>query len=172
MKRFNPSTALMLLAALALTSGCAARQRESYMQDKAHEHVYRMPLAELWPHARALMKDKGYSLMENKGGFEAQTEWLQTSAASSLGTTYQRYFVRGRERGPGASSVEFFKLVRTEARGADNVNESGGSGGGMNTNTATNQTPAPDPEMEWELLKRVDAESAKTDQTEAEAKFQ
>lgn len=172
MKRFNPSTALLLLAALALTSGCAARQREAYVQDKAHEHVYRMPLAELWPHARSLMKEKGYSLMENKGGFEAQTEWLQTSAASSLGTTFQRYLVRGKARGPGESSVEFFKMVRTEARGADGVNPNGGSGGGTSTTQGNNQPPAPDLEMEWELLKRVDAETAKTFQSEAEKQFQ
>lgn len=164
MKRFNPSTALLLLAALALTSGCAARQREAYMQDKAHAHVYRMPLAELWPHARSLVQEKGYSLMENKGGFEAQTEWLQTSAASSLGTSYQRYLVRGMERGPGVSSVEFYKQVRTEARAAD-------SGTAAQTQ-GSNQSPILDSEMEWELLKRVDAEAAKTYQTEAEQKFQ
>jgi hypothetical protein len=172
MKRFNPSTALLLLAALALTSGCAGRQREAYMQDKAHEHVYRMPLAELWPHARALIQEKGYSLMENKGGFEAQTEWLQTSAASSLGTSYQRYLVRGMERGPGVSSVEFYKQVRTEARGADGVSASGGSSGAQATTQGSNQAPVLDSEMEWELLKRVDAEAAKTYQSEAEAKFQ
>jgi hypothetical protein len=172
MKRFNPSTALLLLAALALTSGCASRKREAYIQDKAHEHVYRMPLAELWPHARALMKEKGYSLMENKGGYEAQTEWLQTSAASSLGTTFQRYLVRGKARSPGESSVEFFKMVRTEMRGADGVSSSGGSAGGASQTQGNNQPPAPDLEMEWELLMRVDAETAKTYKAEAEAKFQ
>ena len=170
MKLPKPSTALMLLAALALTSGCAARQREAFVHDKAHEHVYRAPLAEVWPHARALLQEKGYSLMEAKGGFEAQTEWLQTSGASSLGTTFQRYLMRGRERGPGQSSVEFYKMVRSESRGADNVDENGGRGGGMNTAQASNQSIL-DLEMEWELLQRVDPEAAKAYQAEAEQKF-
>jgi uncharacterized lipoprotein len=170
MKLLKPSTALMLLAAVALTAGCAARRREAYVQDKAHNHVYRMPLAELFPHARQLMVEKGYSLRESKGGFEVQTEWLQTSAASSLGTTFQRYLVRGIERGPGQSSVEFIKMVRNESRGADNVDENGGRGGGVAQTGAATQTQ-PDLEMEWELLQRVDAEAAKTYQGEAEAQF-
>jgi hypothetical protein len=171
MKPLKPSTALMLLAAVALAAtGCAARQREAYIQDKAHEHVYRAPLAQVWPHARALLQEKGYSLREAPGGFEAQTEWLQTSAASSLGTTFQRYLVRGRERGPGLSSVEFYKMVRSESRGADNVDEHGGRGGGMATTAASNQSVL-DLEMEWELLQRVDPEAAKAYQAEADQKF-
>ncbi len=170
MKLLKPTTVLMVLAAVALATGCAARRREAYVQDKAHTHVYRMPLAELWPHARKLVTDKGYSLRESKAGFELQTEWLQTSAASSLGTTFQRYLVRGIERGPGQSSVEFIKMVRTEARGADNVSETGGRGGGVAQTTAGTQTQ-PDLEMEWELLQRVDAEAAKTYLSEAETQF-
>lgn len=170
MKLLKSSALLMLLAAMA--TGCAASRRESYMQDKAHEHVYRMPLAELWPQARTLVTDKGYSLMENKGGYELQTEWLQTSAASSLGTTYQRYLLRGHERGPGQSSVEFIKMVRNEARGADGVNANGEGGGGRVAQTQGTNQAQPDLEMEWELLKRVDAESAKKYQDEAQQKFQ
>lgn len=171
MKMLKPTTVLTLLAAFALTTGCAASRREAFMQDKAHNHVYRLPLAELWPHARQLLVDKGYSLQENKGGFEAQTEWLQTSAASSLGTTYQRYLVRGVERGPGQSSVEFTRMTRTESRGADNADQNGSQGGGVSRTAAASQTQ-PDLMMEWELLQRVDAEAAKAYESEAHAKYQ
>lgn len=167
MKLFKSSALLLVLAAMA--TGCAASRRESYMQDKAHEHVYRMPLAELWPQARTLVTDKGYSLMENKGGYELQTEWLQTSAASSLGTTYQRYLLRGHERGPGQSSVEFIKMVRNETRAADGSD--GAKVGAVAQTTGANQAQ-PDLEMELELLKRVDAEAAKKYQDEAQQKFQ
>ncbi|XXF77519.1 hypothetical protein P2318_31370 [Myxococcaceae bacterium GXIMD 01537] len=172
MKSLKLSAPMMLLAAAAvLATGCAASKRESYMFDKAHEHVYRVPVAELWPHAMGLVKDKGYSLREDKGGFEAQTEWLQTSAASSLGTSFQRYLVRGRERGPGLSSVEFIKMVRNEARGADNMDENGGRGSKLADTQASSQMQ-PDLEMEWELLLRVDAAAAEQYKGEALQKFQ
>jgi hypothetical protein len=51
------------------------------------------------------------------------------------------------------------------------VDRNGGAGGGAAQTQASNQSQ-PDLEMEWELLQRVDAETAKTYQTEATQKFQ
>ncbi|MCY0998934.1 hypothetical protein OWM54_17475 [Myxococcus sp. MISCRS1] len=160
---------LLVVAALCLTSatGCAGRRREAFLNDKARAHVYRKPAAEVWPQALALLKEKGYSMRAGKDGFEASTEWLMHGAPSSLGTTQVRYLVKAVERGPGQCAIEYYKQLSTESRGAQ-------SGGRQQSEF---NDPAPradgttfnrDPEMEWELLQKVDAESATALRAEAE----
>lgn len=159
------TTALLVVVAvgLATVAGCAGRRREAFLFDKTREHVYRKPIAEVWPQALALLKEKGFSFRAGKDGFEAQTEWLMQGAPSSLGTTQARYFVRGIEKGPGQCSIEYHKQLSSESRGADN---------------ARNDTMDPihnqsgnfnrDMEAEWELLQKVDAESATALRAESE----
>ena len=162
----SQSTTLLLLATLALTSGCAANRREAYLQEKASGHVYRQPLSEVWPKAKELLVEEGYSLMEAKGGFEMTTDYMMQGAPSSLGTAYARYLVRGIEKGPGQCSVEFIKQSRVESQGAHDTN-TGSTPAGTNTNS-TNR----DPEMEWKLVQKADPEAAKAMQAEAEQKVQ
>ncbi len=162
------TTALLVVAALALTTaGCAARRREAFLLERARNHVYRMPVAEVYPQALALLKEKGYSLKEGQSGYEATTEWLMQGAPSSLGTTQVRYLVRGIEKGPGQSAVEFTRQLVTESAGAANtsgrareISEPAVRADGGNVTR--------DEEMEWELVQRVDAESAAALRAEAE----
>ena len=72
----------------------------------------------MWPKAKELLTEEGYSVMEAKGGFEMQTDWMMEGAPSSLGTSYARYLVRGIEKGPGQCTVEFLKQNRVESQGA------------------------------------------------------
>ncbi|MCP3100973.1 hypothetical protein LZ198_19040 [Myxococcus sp. K15C18031901] len=159
------ATALLAVIAvgLAAVSGCAGRRREAFLFDKTRDHVYRKPIAEVWPQAIALLKEKGFSMRAGKEGFEAQTEWLMQGAPSSLGTTQARYYVKGVEKGPGQCAIEFHKQLATEARGADNARKEmtesvGNQSGNFNR----------DMEMEWELLQKVDAESASALRAESE----
>ncbi|WP_375756166.1 hypothetical protein [Corallococcus exercitus] len=168
----NPSkssraSALLVVSVLALAfSGCAARRQQAYLEDKAMGHVYRKPIAEVWPAAIALLQQKGYSLMKGQQGFEATTEWLMTSAPSSLGTAYARYYVRGTERGPGQCSVEIRRQDRSESRAADSTD-----GRANDQREAVNGAGASqmrrDSELEWELLQKVDPDAASALQAEA-----
>lgn len=167
LKSSSRAAALLVVSALALAfTGCAARRQQAYLEDKAQNHVYRKPIVEVWPEALALLKDKGFSVMKGQEGFEAQTEWLQTSAASSLGTSFARYLVRGYERGPGQSAVEYRRQERSESRSADNTDgrprEQGESAVG-----AGNSQMRRDTELEWELLQKVDPDAATALKAEA-----
>lgn len=162
------STAVLLVAAIALTTGCAANRREAYLHDKAGAHVYRKPVAEVWPKARELLAEEGYSVMEAKGGFEMMTEWLMQGAPSSLGTSYARYLVRGIEKGPGQCTVEFLRQVRVESQGAfDTAKGKRAEGAGTDDNTMNR-----DYAMEWKLIQRADPEAAKALESEAATKVQ
>ncbi|RKG76566.1 hypothetical protein D7W79_17490 [Corallococcus exercitus] len=168
----NPSkssraSALLVVSVLALAfSGCAARRQQAYLEDKAMGHVYRKPIAEVWPAAVALLQEKGFSLMKGQTGFEATTEWLMTSAPSSLGTAYARYHVRGTERGPGQCSVEFRRQDRSESRAADDTTGRGKDMGESAVGAGNSQMKR-DSELEWELLQKVDPEAASALQAEA-----
>ncbi|WP_426756724.1 hypothetical protein [Myxococcus sp. Y35] len=165
------AAALLVVAALSLTTaGCAGRRREAFLLEKARNHVYRKPVAEVYPQALALLKEKGYSFKAGQSGYEATTEWLMQGAPSSLGTTQVRYLVRGIEKGPGQCSVEFTRQLVTESAGAANtsgrareVTEPAVRADGGNITR--------DEQLEWELVQRVDAESAAALQAEA-AKIQ
>ena len=78
-------------------------------------------------------------------------------APSSLGTTYVRYLVRGKQPTPAMCAVEIFKQNRVEA-GQGPVDTRTGQRQNLGTDT-TNLTR--DMELEWELLQRVDPEGAK-----------
>ncbi|MBN1205528.1 MAG: hypothetical protein JXB05_11465 [Myxococcaceae bacterium] len=160
------STTLLLVAALALTTGCAASRREAFLHDKAGTHVYRKPVAEVWPKARELLAEEGFSVMEAKGGFEMQTDWVMQGAPSSLGTTYARYLVRGIEKGPGQCSVEFLRQNRVQSQAAHDTStgETAKEGPGTDSNTLSR-----DYAMEWKLLQRAEPEVAKGFETEAAA---
>lgn len=162
------ATALLLLAAVSLTTaGCAGHRKEAFLHEKAREHVYRKPIGEVWPQAVSLLKEKGFSFRAGKEGFEAQTEFKMEGAPSSLGTTYVAYLVRGIQKGPGQCSLEYWKRISTEARGADNTtgrqNEVNDSGPRTDTGNFNR-----DEELEWELIQRVDTESATALKAQAE----
>lgn len=159
------ATALLILAAVSLTTACAGRRREAFLHDKAREHVYRKPIAEVWPQAVAMLKEKGFSFRAGKQGFEAMTEYKMEGAPSSLGTTYVAYLVRGIEKGPGQCSLEYWKRISSESRGPDNSGPAERNEAGPRTDTGNFNR---DPELEWELIQRVDTESASALKAESE----
>lgn len=161
----------LLLAVLLVAPGCATQRRAAYLQEKAGAHVYEMPLSHLWPNARELVKIRGYSVREAPGGFELITEWLQTNNASALGTTYQRYLVRGRSLGPNRSSVEFLRAVRTVSANADGVRDDVNVYGAKTSSARGAHNFASDHELAWELLRYVDVEAAKKYTDEATQQY-
>ncbi|MDY7225878.1 hypothetical protein [Hyalangium rubrum] len=165
------STALLLVAALALSTGCAANRRDAYLHDKAREHVYRKPINEVWPEVKAMLAEEEFSIMEAQGGYELQTDWVMEGAPSSLGTSWARYLVRGIEKGPGQSAVQFHKQARVQSQPPNDGNTGYPAEGIGHAGTDSN-TLSRDHAMEWKLLQRVDAEAAKALEAEAAQKVQ
>ncbi|RKH19064.1 hypothetical protein D7X74_07870 [Corallococcus sp. CA047B] len=138
-------------------SGCAAVRQQVAQEDTARDHVYRKPLAEVWPEALALIKDKGFSIKtldeRSREGFIAQTEWLLIGTPTSLGTTWARYSVTGVERVPGQSTVHFQRDERTQTREADGRNV-------YKNDVIQNAGLYPttrDTDLEWELIQKVES---------------
>ena len=162
-KRSPWSLSLLVLTAAVLATGCAASRREAYVLDKASAHVYRKPIAEVWPQVRSMLKEKELPLRESPSGHEIATDWAQLGSPSSLGTTYVRYLVRGKQPTPALCAVEIFRQNRTES-GPGPMDPQSGQRRELG-NDATNMTR--DREMEWELMQRVDPEGSKALQEEA-----
>jgi len=163
-KRSPWSLSLVLLAVSTLAVGCASTRRDVYIQDKAMQHVYRKPIAEVWPQVRSMLQEKELEMREAPGGYEISTDWQMVGAPSSLGTAYVRYLVRGKQPTPAMCSVEIYRQNRTEA-GQGPMDAQTGQRRDIGTDT-TNMTR--DMEMEWELLQRVDPEGAKALREDAE----
>lgn len=160
----SPWCLSLVLLAVASLAGCATARREAYIQDKAAQHVYRKPIAEIWPQVRSLLQEKELELREAPGGYEISTDWQMVGAPSTLGTAYVRYLVRGKQPSPAMSAVEIFKQNRTES-GQGPMDARTGQRQQIG-NDVTNMVR--DMEMEWELLQRLDPEGAKALREDAE----
>ena len=162
------SLSVVLLAVASLAAGCASARRDAYIHDKAMQHVYRKPIAEVWPQVRSVLQEKELPLREAPGAYEISTDWHMVGAPSSLGTNYVRYLVRGKQPTPAQCTVEIFKQNRTEA-GQGPVDPNTGERQSLGTDT-TNLVR--DRELEWELLQRLAPEDAKALREGAEKSIQ
>lgn len=157
------AVSLWVLCAWMLTCvSCAAQRQQVAVEDAVREHVYPMPLHQVWPQALALLKDKGFTVKADATRYEARTDWEQITPPSSLGTSYANYFVVGKERGPGRCTIRYFRNDRSTAvppsqpGGADphpEYQRDGIQGLGL--------VPMDrDRQLEWQLLQRVEPELA------------
>lgn len=144
--------------------GCAAQRQQAALEDDVREHVYRKPLADVWPTALALLKDKGFSVIADPTRYEARTEWAQITPPSALGTHFASFYVVGTERGSGECTVRYYRNERSVA-------------------VAPSRPGQPDPlleyqpdgiqgsrlvpsdrdrDLEWQLLQRLEPDVART----------
>ena len=183
--------ALAVLGLLAV-SGCAAANRETFLRERAGEHVYERPMADVWAAARQLLTDEGYSGRGGQQGWVYVTEWKETAGNASVGARFMRYLVEGRELGPSRSIIRFTAVLRaTGSTGAGIGPEDRSTHGGIGNVAGSGEAgaePKPpmrtsdpeglgpksqlasgqrDLEMEWKLLQRV--EPAKAGKIESEA---
>lgn len=180
----------LAVATLALATGCATVSRQSYIDDQVGQYEYDLPLAQVWPHARALLQEQGYSLRETQDPPEITTEWKEEMANSAIAATRVRYRVEGFElhdkTGATYSKVRITRLNMTAAgmdgsgmivdarKGssegtANNPNMAGVSYGqtataqaaaGVSANNTGVASTTRDLRMEWLLMRRADPDSA------------
>ncbi|MBZ4422125.1 hypothetical protein [Myxococcus sp. RHSTA-1-4] len=168
----------LAIAMLMVLTGCSGSLRKNYMRDKAAEHVYRKPLAEIWPRVHEVMNDKGYSWRENPGRYVLETEWRESGGGTLGPTTSSKFLVEGVSRADGGCVLRVQRLDRTTQEIGTNYTDGvvrtrteravAISGGGARSSLPTQQTFARDLQMELELLQRIDPEAAA--RLEADAK--
>jgi hypothetical protein len=168
-----------LAVSLCLLAGCAAQRREAFAKERAAEHVYQRPLEELWPVAKQLLKDEGYSWKEIPGQYVLATEWREEGGGAVV--SYTRYLVEGKKVTDAGSIIRFTKSTKstqgtpTESFGGgapkqtqegpnsnmlSMANSAQGQQGPLNQGVTGAVQGTRDLTMEWQLLKRTDAARA------------
>jgi hypothetical protein len=137
-----------VLALAVASAGCAAMRagaaRQKYINDQTEQHVYKMPITQVWPNVRTMLFGEGY-----------QTKSSDTGGSYSLETEPKKdgdktitYLVQGTKLDDGSCKVEFTKNIASP----------------------TGNSSTRDPGMEWLLLQKVDAASATEIKAEADKK--
>jgi hypothetical protein len=162
--RSSLSRLFLVATALSVAAGCAGNKRDTYVRERAGEHVYGMPAAELYKHATELLKSKGYSLREQPATFQAVSEWKQDGGSSNLGTAYSAYQLAVRPVSPTSSTVMYIKQNRVVQGEGLNESRSGGERSRAGTASASGSR---DLQMEWFLLQKADPQTAEQLQAQA-----
>lgn len=180
--------ALTFIALLA-GPGCASSNRETFMRERAAEHVYERPMPEVWAAAKQLLTDQGYTGREVQGGLVFVTEWKDVSGESSVGSRFTRYLVEGKVLGPTRSIIRYTQVMRatgSTGAGVGNTEPSTHSGmGNIRPSAEGEGSPMPQPgsegrgpqsalasgkrdlEMEWKLLQKLEPAKARNIESEA-----
>ncbi len=171
------------LLGVALLAGCAALQRESFIKEQAAGYVYEMPIEQVWPHVKTMLKEQGYTYREAPGRFLLVTEWKEENGASELGASFSRYMVEGQKLDDTHCRVRFLRNTMTSAPTGDMTMTSTQRHAIQATasaNAAARGTPgragtaaagARDLHAEWLLMQRVVPEDAEEIQDEADRRF-
>jgi hypothetical protein len=162
--RSSLSRLLLVAGALVIASGCASNKRDTYVRERAGEHVYSLPAPQLYRQATDLLKSKGYSLREDAPHFVAVTEWKQDGGGSNIATAYSAYQVQVLPVSPTSSTVVFEKQNRVSKAAGQNETATGGD---RNEAGLMSATTSRDLEMEWLLLQRADPQTAEQLQAQA-----
>jgi len=166
-------------------AGCSGTLRHNHQRDQAAHHVYRQPLAVIWPQVKALLREQGYSWKEAPGTFVLETEWRDAGGGTLGAAAASRYLVEAVSVASGGVLLRVMRGDRvTQATGVGYVQGTLGDPSTVrgreersvavsNANAAgalpTRQTYARDLELELQLLQRIDPESAARLEAEARA---
>lgn len=148
----NRVVLLTLLAGLATSGSCRdlfaqlGRQEriEEYIYDRTREHVYQMPIAQVWPEVRLCLFQQGFQVVDSdvSGSFAVETAPRPVAVDKT-----ERFLILGTKLDEGSCRIECTKM----------------------TTDPFSSHSARDVEFEWTLLQRVDPQSAQRIRTEAEA---
>jgi hypothetical protein len=141
-----PFVGLFLL--INATAGCATFRgisaKHQYIESQAKEFVFAKSASEVWPAARQLLFEKGYTVKNTgeSGALTAESEWKYEDKRRS------RYLVQVNPVDEGHCKVVFTKME-----------------GEMNSKTNDSTR---DVGLEWELIQKVEPERAAEIKTEAD----
>lgn len=164
-------------ACVLLLAGCAAAQRESFIQQEVGEYVYERPASEVWPHAKALLEEEGYSYKEAPNGFLLATEWQEEMSGSKIAASFTRYLVEAVPLGPSRSRIRFLRNTMTMGggpgvvEGKRHVQDARAYAQGHFLGGTRTAAGSRDLRMEWLLMRRAAPDDAAELQTVAEQRY-
>lgn len=172
MKRWFSMTVSALLALGA--AGCATapvRQDEKALLEATSSQVlYRRPAAEVLDAVRALLDERGYTVLPSSDPNYVRTGW-KVEGDFDFSSRWSRVLVQGRTLPDGRFLVRAFQMQETTvgrapshpSLGGGNKDASKGGGEGANTNYVEGEplSAAPvathrDTELEWAILERLE----------------
>lgn len=145
-------TALLLL--LSLLAGCATMRannaRKGHIDARTHQHVYDEPCEQVWPQARQLLFEYGFSVRANDERiWTLETDWQEYDVTSdSANIASERYLVQGIVPDRSSCQVHFTYNRRS---------------------TSGQLATGRDLGLEWELIQRADPAAASRILDEADA---
>ena len=120
----------------------AAAARNAYIQNHTLEFVYESPLETVWPNARTLLFEEGFSVNDTgEGSTTLETDWLYTQYE-------HRFLVQGIAVDESTCQVLFTEQSRN-------------SSGAVSSGRAW--------DLEWELIQRVEPDRARQIEIGAQA---
>jgi hypothetical protein len=181
MNRFKGFAVVGFILSLGVFgSGCAgmraASARKAYLQSQSDVMVYEQPLEQVWPMARQVLFERGYTIADapatgapvsvtinvSKDGTAAaapaaSSYMLETQAkweSNNVATRSTRYLAQGMVAGQNKSRVLFTKHEQ------------------VTNNVGTHNTSERDYELEFELFKRLEPSKSATLEAEASQRAQ
>jgi len=103
-------TAFMLLALLALVSGCTSRF-VNFVPDE--EAIYPHPIEEVWPRVRAYYSENGFAFREPPGVTVLETLWREEFTGSRVAGHWHRYLVIAKPEGTHRTKVVIIRDARS-----------------------------------------------------------
>jgi len=144
------AVAIAAMGFALLVSGCAAMRgmsaKHAYIEAETEKHVYQKPLKEVWPQARQLLFQAGYSVKDTDAS-NAETEWKVD------GTRRERLLVSGIDIAPTQCKVQFMRAQEQQVSGKW-------------TSDATER----DLKLEYELIKHVEPDEHNKIESEADSR--
>jgi hypothetical protein len=175
--------ALLLIGAV-LQGGCAlpGSARGGSTAPLAGQYVYEKPLSEVWPQARAILREEGYSLDESPDTFAMVTAWRDVGAKGAT-RRWIRYLVVG-EPIDGDHCIVRFVRAQIQQPSAGGIEPRGSEPAsrlllpvaiklrqrsrGMSASSDLTEVGGRDLSMELKLLRRVAPDVAERVEMEAE----
>ena len=185
MSRRHPSRTIaqgLLVLAVLFTQACATASaplkqplRDEMLRSLAGNYVYDVPLEQVWPQVKELLRDDGYFPREAGDDFIIVTDWREKMGGSATAGIFTRVMVQG-ERIEADRCI--IRAMRHEALAdSDDIIEGGyqamtarqarGIGNLKQQIKTEQQHAARDLSLEWNLLQRVRPEIARQIEIEA-----
>lgn len=102
--------AVLLFA--ALMQSCASSSPA--VREGAAHHVYKEPLAQLWPQVEAFMTEQGYTWRTAKGQYALRTEW-RGNGTSGTNRTLVSYLVQGEPHPSGGCVLRVSRGLKSDS---------------------------------------------------------
>lgn len=178
MKRWFPMTvsALLSLGAVGCASAPVRQDEQALLEATSSQVLYRRPAAEVMEAARAILDERGYTVLPSADPHYVRTGW-KVEGDFDFSSRWSRVLIQGRTLPDGRYLVRAFQMQETTvgraashpSLGAGSKEANNRASEGTNTNAVAGEplSAAPvtthrDTEVEWAILERLEPAFARS----------